>query len=59
MQGLCSSGAWVNMERRPQYSPGHSALPQCLPHIHVIALEVYDDHAEILILGLTVQELHI
>lgn len=54
-----SSSIWLNAERRIQYSPGHSALPQCLLHIHVIALEVYDDHTEILILGLTVQELHI
>lgn len=59
MQRLCSSSIWLNAERRIQYSPGHSALPQCLLHIHVIALEVYDDHTEILILGLTVQELHI
>lgn len=41
------------------HAPRHSALSEGLLHVHVGALEVDNDDAEVVVLSLTVQLLHV
>lgn len=41
------------------HTPWHTALSECLLHVHVFALKVDNDDAEVVILCLTMKILHV
>lgn len=47
------------LENRARSKPRHAALSQRLLNVHVFTLEVDDDDAEIVVLGLMMEILHV
>lgn len=54
-----SYGAMDEFWDKHTHAPRHSALSEGLLHVHVGALEVDKDDAEVVVLSLTVQLLHV